>query len=242
VGVEIRLTPYGSSRTRRFVQAVDYACRATAMEALRRYRLRVLARMPGQTTAGAIQRAPRDVFVGHPTEAERPHVYDVVARPDMGQAVILQNTQSWAYFGNRHILDADTAPMYWRGEWTGGERGQGELVRQDEPPIWAIIEYGAGEHPISPRGGRTLLRFRDQRSGEIVYRPRVERHPGAFRKEGVRLGHFGSLVSFRQLQGVAQELNAEPFGRAPFRVAHWQTVAEVQTMFRGALIAYTRGI
>jgi hypothetical protein len=248
----ITFTPYGEQHAKRAVDRINWLCLDVATICSYKYMSTTeKTGVPGNyhiiRGVGGVKGGFRDPFRGHPTEADRPHLGDVLQSPQMAE-VIQQGCISRARYGNLQILNS-MLPMYYRMSKAGPEV---EKVVQKGPPIWAIVEYGVGEHSITPRADRTWMRFRwGKKHGEYTYAKRVS-HPGAFRTGGVgwfsAMGGSGGLSTFgsvgsrgtlsrtaaghfgRRLKLMGNVGADEPFGIAPFRRAQFamqQTAASV---------------
>jgi hypothetical protein len=218
----IEFTQYGRESAEKFVKDVDIACRKAAILAVTQYRRLVPERTPGGDSSPNAISGFRDVEVGHMTASERPHLADVLRRPSMSMLRKVGHTW-WGLFGERSTLDK-LVPRYWRRPWDAAnpDRYETRPVTIPRPAIWAIVEFGTGEHSIRPRSDRRSLRFRDRASGEIVFAGGV-RHPGAFRNY---TGSWGALAAGKQVGRMIGSLpgRLEPFGAAPFRRSQFVVV------------------
>jgi len=228
----VQFTRHGRDRFNRVRDRLRVAARAAASLALGMYRDPTPGRgVPGcwtaaraKSVAGGFRWPP----TGHPTESDRMYFADVLMLPEMGR---ISNTgRVWrALYGNRAVLDR-LLPMYYRRGWgSDSPRYQDELIRQDGPPIWRMVEYGTSPHEYGPRPDRQWMRFVWFRKDyQLTFAQRV-RHPGAFRDQGAlqRVGgrNPGLAVSAgmwprrRRFLGMNTVglISVEPWGAAPFR-------------------------
>lgn len=251
----IRLTLQGEQRATDWVGAVNTACQLTAEAALLLYYDRsmgVPSRTPQPQSGEALQ--SRLWLTGHPSESERPHLFDVLLRPSMG-TVVREGSVFHAYYGKRSELD-DLRPMYWRRDWGHTGRYTDILVQQEGPPIWKMVEYGTDPHTISPRSDRKFLRYVRMATGELVFARFVARHPGAFRGQGISLFRAvqggltrtlpGGFRHFFQHMTTVTSSNmsalgmGEPMGAAPFRNTQAVMLVEIQNLLYESFQLNTR--
>ena len=228
----------GEKRVNTFLTDVDSTQRAVAIWVTAQYRRLVVHYAGGAPGLGAISSSGyRDEYRGHPTTSDRRPLTSVLG--DSSMAHTKQSGYTWfGQYGNLAILN-QMKPMYYRRPW-GAAGGPNEdkyatqlIIDHKGPPIWAIVEYGAPAHTISPKADRKSLRFIAS-SGNLAFASKV-RHPGSFRD--MFWGKNPSTIkNAKSLKGVLNTISVnEPFGRAPFRLSQFIVARSVLNMFNVVL-------
>ena len=228
----------GEKRVDTFLTDVSSTQRAVATWITAQYRKLVVHYAGGAPSASAISSSSyRDEYRGHPTTSDRRPLTSVLGDSSMGRTKQVAHTW-FGQYGNLAILN-QMKPMYYRRPWraAGGpneDKYATELVIDHQgPPIWAIVEYGAPAHTITPKADRKSLRFIAP-SGEIAFAQKVN-HPGSFRDRFWGISP-ATIKSAKSLKGVLSTISVnEPFGRAPFRLSQFIVARSVLKMFNVVL-------
>jgi len=227
----VRFSQFGNRRFDRARGVIDDAARLAAYFALDDYRSQkrnvgvpgIWHTARGRSATGGMRYPP----TGHPMESDRMYFHDVLLLPTMGR--VGKFGPIWrAFYGNKQMLD-DMKPMYYRGarEDSDSEWQPQQLVIQEGPPIWTMIEYGTPRHDYGPRPDRQWMRFIwFRRDYAEAYAHRVD-HPGAFRNNAIFQRVSGGWAVSPSVWRKSRRFWAqnmlgimragEAFGAAPFR-------------------------